>query len=296
MDEAECRHILTMCLPQLAPAPVRYLAQGWDSAVFAVDGRLIVRFPKRNAAAVTLEREARLLPELAPMLPVSIPKFLHVVRDCIAFPRTFVVYEALHGAAIDDAALDADRLAVFDRGVATFLRSLHGFPLDRAAACGVEPALVAGGRARLQGFRAAVDVALTPLLSLLERQRVRAWFDDAESRGVLEWTPALIHGDLAPEHMLVDPATGVLTGVIDWGDAGIGDPALDFAGLVGVLGDAELNDVLGAYETDDAEAITWRARFYRELSPMHELLFGVGVDDRALIERAVARLRCGIVA
>lgn len=296
MDTDDCRRILSQCLPMLAPTAVRYLAQGWDSTVFLVDGSLIARFPKRHEVAVTLEREARLLPELAPMLPVPIPQFLHVVRGCTAFPLSFVVYEAVPGTPVDQAALDADGCGTFGRDIAAFLRSLHSFPVDRAAACGVEPATVAGGRGQLHNFRTAVDVALAPLITPGACARLQSWFDDAEAGGIFDWIPTLIHGDLSPEHMLVDPANGVLTGVIDWGDAGIGDPALDFAGLLGLMGEAILQDILGAYGTDNAEAITRRARFYRDLAAVHQLLFGVTVGDRAFIERGVARLRSGIVA
>ena len=41
---------------------------------------------------------------------------------------------------------------------------------------------------------------------------------------------ALIHGDLGAEHVFVDD--GRISGVIDWGDAAIGDPALDHGRLL----------------------------------------------------------------
>ena len=40
----------------------------------------------------------------------------------------------------------------------------------------------------------------------------------------------LIHGDLGAEHVFVD--AGRITGVIDWGDAAIGDPGLDHGRLL----------------------------------------------------------------
>jgi aminoglycoside phosphotransferase (APT) family kinase protein len=44
----------------------------------------------------------------------------------------------------------------------------------------------------------------------------------------------LIHGDLGAEHVFVD--AGRITGVIDWGDAAIGDPAVDHGRLMRDLG------------------------------------------------------------
>ena len=57
------------------------------------------------------------------------------------------------------------------------------------------------------------------------------------------------HGDLQCEHVLVD-ADGSIA-VIDWGDAGAGDPAYDLAVLT--VGNAErLGDVLAGYGPSDA--------------------------------------------
>jgi aminoglycoside phosphotransferase (APT) family kinase protein len=63
-----------------------------------------------------------------------------------------------------------------------------------------------------------------PLLDVRERPRGEALLETALG---LRFEPALVHGDLGPEHIL---HCGVeLTGVIDWSDARVGDPAIDFA-------------------------------------------------------------------
>lgn len=55
------------------------------------------------------------------------------------------------------------------------------------------------------------------------------------------------HGDLQAEHVFVDG--GTITGVIDWGDAGLGDPLYDLAVLT--VGHGEhLDDVLAGYADD----------------------------------------------
>ena len=46
----------------------------------------------------------------------------------------------------------------------------------------------------------------------------------------------LLHGDLTPSALLVDPARGLLTGVVGWRPR-FGDPAEDRAGLPAALRD-----------------------------------------------------------
>ncbi|MFE7892706.1 phosphotransferase [Streptomyces sp. NPDC057412] len=67
------------------------------------------------------------------------------------------------------------------------------------------------------------------------------------------WTPAFTHGDLQIAHVFVDGDE--VTGIIDWSEAGRGDPLYDLATLV--LGHEEhLDDVVTGYGTGiDLEVI-----------------------------------------
>jgi aminoglycoside phosphotransferase len=61
------------------------------------------------------------------------------------------------------------------------------------------------------------------------------------------WTPAFTHGDLQISHVFVDG--DVVTGVLDWSEAGQGDPMYDVAILT--LGHEDrLDDLLVGYGTD----------------------------------------------
>lgn len=59
--------------PDLARLPVRFLANGWDNAVFRVGNELLARMPRREYGAAIIAREQRWLPLLAARLPIPIP-------------------------------------------------------------------------------------------------------------------------------------------------------------------------------------------------------------------------------
>jgi aminoglycoside phosphotransferase (APT) family kinase protein len=44
--------------------------------------------------------------------------------------------------------------------------------------------------------------------------------------------PALVHGDLGDGEIFVDPGSGAVTAIVDWGDSLSGDPRFDFAHFV----------------------------------------------------------------
>lgn len=68
-----------------------------------------------------------------------------------------------------------------------------------------------------------------PLLDTREQQWTQRLFEGfLNDERNFEFEPVLIHGDLSPDHILFDREKGVVTGIIDFGDMHIGDPAYDF--------------------------------------------------------------------
>jgi aminoglycoside phosphotransferase (APT) family kinase protein len=83
---------------------------------------------------------------------------------------------------------------------------------------------------------------------------------------------ALAHADLGAEHLLEDG--GVLTGVLDWSDAAITDPALDFARLLRDFGPRFLRSVLDAYDLEQPGAATMaRIQFFARCAALEDLDF-----------------------
>jgi aminoglycoside phosphotransferase (APT) family kinase protein len=283
-------------MPDLAVTGVRYLSEGWDSAVFLVNERLIVRFPKRPDVLAQLKREYRLLPELAPSLPVPVPAFSHFVQGCAAAPLGFAGYPLLPGEQLCALTLSAEQTARLAEQTGRFLAALHAFPVERARALGIEAQHPSGGPRPWHRFVEETLTALSHLLSASERRWLVRWFSVVEDEGLFEFAPALTHCDLGDEHLLVDRRTGDLTAVIDFGDAGIGDPAIDFTGLLRELGEAATRVALRAYGRADAAALLRRAARYGELSPLHELRFGVFVNDEGHIAAGLSRLRAELLA
>jgi hypothetical protein len=57
------------------------------------------------------------------------------------------------------------------------------------------------------------------------------WFDRLAARFPREQPDVLLHGDVAPQNLLVDATTGEFRALIDWGDAAWGPPGMEFAKL-----------------------------------------------------------------
>ena len=98
----------------------------------------------------------------------------------------------------------------------------------------------------------------------------------------------MIHGDFAAEHVLLGPA-GTVTGVIDWTDAVLGDPARDLAGLIHWGGRALLNEALDGYGAVEA-AMVRRAAWFALCRALADLAFGVQEERSEYVRGGLAAL------
>ena len=120
------------------------------------------------------------------------------------------------------------------------------------------------------------------------------WEDFLTSDANFQFRPVLIHGDLGGEHILLDRVTGTLAGVIDWGDACVGDPALDFAGLLHGCGRDFACGVLAGYGGEMDEALRERVVFYARIVPFHEVMYGLFIGDEVHVHQGLESLRMGL--
>lgn len=291
--------LLAECYPELAVRSWRPVQQGWDSLTMLVNDALIFRFARRPDVAVRLGREARLLPGLAGALPVAIPRVAYVAYVGGDHNETdgvrIVGYPALPGQPLTAgalAALDATKRDQLAAQLGAFLSALHAYPVAVALAAGVPVGSVAAWRQEYADFYAEIREHVFPLLSAPEQRAVASlWEGYLYTPTHFAFTPTLIHRDLGVEHILHNAASGALTGVIDWGDAGIGDHALDVTGIARSLGHEFAARVL-AHDTHPIDATFWdRVAFYSRIIPFHEIRFGHYERDAAHIAAGLAALR-----
>lgn len=234
------------------------LDDGWDYKVLIVDDAWIVRWPRHRLAVEEIEQEVALLPVLAPLLPVEIPHFGYVSSE-----PWLVAYRLIRGEPL--VAEDPD-------GVRAFLDALHA--VDIAGVPARRPDWLEEYGRLADEFRRVV----LPLLDPDERSRGEALL--AETQTLTGFDPVLTHSDLGSGHLIV--RDGKLAGVIDWGDARIGDPAIDYAWL--------LNRPFRAWEVDDE--LRRRAAIYHGLGPWFEVHHGVFTDRPEWVRRGLEGVRC----
>jgi aminoglycoside phosphotransferase (APT) family kinase protein len=236
--------------PELLDVEIVELGRGLDNTTFAA-GDLVLRVAEgRNVG-----REARLLEAVAAEVSIPIPTPLFADDDAGVLAHERVPGEPLLGRSPAPGA--AARLG-------RFLRELHG--IDPELVTDLIPAEDADPDAWLAELEGPRE-----LLRVLHATRPRP----SPQRVVA-------HADLGAEHVL--ELDGELTGIIDWSDAAITDPALDFARLYRDFGPRFLDELLHVYGPlqDAIPRITYFAR----CAALEDLAYGRAVGRGEYVTNA----------
>ena len=287
-----CRQILEQTFPQIRIHNLSVIQSGWDTLVLVVNDRYIFRFPRRPELEAQLEKEMGLLPLLTQVLPVPVPQVEFACRKSAGEAHTLMGYPKIPGIGLDAIATVSDEVV---GQVGEFLTALHRMP-------GKQFQSVVGGstspeewRRKYQDMYAwAKDLAFPYLSKPDELAASLLWevyLSDADN---FSFRPKLIHGDLGPEHILCQPDVSAVCGVIDWGDARLGDPALDFAGLFSLDGEELVDRTLSFYQEPVDETFRRRVRFYYTIMPFYEIRYALTIEDEAHLKHAIASLNTNL--
>lgn len=269
MPEQSARCEIERAFPELGVHEIAFLGAGIDSEAYLVDGAWVFRFPKREDVSRALGREIALLPKLAERLPVVVPRFSYVGRQA-RNGLLFAGYPLIPGEPLTRVGFDAFPGADQQRALTTLaeiLRGVHGFPVEEALAAGVQTLSTHEWVASI--WADAAPTAL-PLLSPDDALALAGLIDGFLADDADTGEPCLLYADFAPEHLLHDPSTRTLTGLIDWGDLTIGDPDYDLMYL---------------YQDYGEELV-------RRLIPMHLGAASRGLDPDRLIRKLRAFNAC----
>ncbi len=218
VDEALVARLLDRQFPELADRPLTIVEPwGTDHAVWRLGDDLVVRLPRIDWAASQPEREARWLPILAPHLPVAVPTPVALGTPDLGYPFPWAVHRWLPGTLATPERI-ADPVD-FARQLADVVVSLRAVPTDDAPP--------ARGRARpLADYDAATRDAIERCCDLVDTAAALTVWEDALAAPPFDGPGGWVQGDL-DGNCLVDG--GRLSGLVDWGSACAGDPAVDVA-------------------------------------------------------------------
>ena len=214
------RQLLTHQFPRWADRSLRFVdSPGTSHSLIRLGEDLVLRFPRTESAGKDIAFEHTWLPRLAPSLPLAIPEPIATGEPGEDFPWRWSVLRWIDGAPHEPSAgsVSVESAAA----LAAFCHALR------------ECDPTGGPDARTEGLRGAplsirdeeTRAALIELRDEIDLPHALSIWDDALAAAPFDDAPVWFHGDLLPGNLLF--RDGVLTAVLDFGCAGVGDPACD---------------------------------------------------------------------
>lgn len=252
--------------PELRWDKYIFIDTGWDHEVIKLDNKYIFRFPNSSEYLAALRDEIELLAYLGSRLNSYIPSYLYVAPDF-----SFGGYEMLTG---NDLGLDLfhslseAQQAKVAEALANFLSDLHSIDTSELQHFHV------GTESDFAGYgdvAAEAEKYLKPNLSEHEYQLICNMLDEIKPAQQYSQPARLIHGDIAPKHLIWDADAETL-GFIDFSDRSISDPAYDFAELY-AYGETFVDKIYSLYTgPDKSEKFLSRAKAYMKAIGIHSFV------------------------
>jgi aminoglycoside 2''-phosphotransferase len=259
--------------------------QGQYSDVLVINGEIIFRFPRFPEGVESILREVQILSRIRGRLPLPVPDPIYTSQGIRTVGKVFMGYRMLQGEPLWRETFHSLGDEIQRRLVtqlAGFLRELHRITADQISS----NLPIQDGPEEWSALYLEIQQHLFPLMRPDACEWIRDHFETyLDTPRLHTYAPVLRHGDFGTCNILYDPGSQGISGVIDFGFAGIGDPALDIAAL------SNYGEALLAWLSLDypgIDSMLERARFYRGTYALQEALHGFKTGDKEAFESGMA--------
>ena len=203
---------------------------GGEARTYLIDDQLILKTqrPQQLRPRTSLQKEVVFLKQLEEVEDVSVPRFIGY-----GHPEPMIEYTLMTrmpGVAFRNASLEGETRHEALKDLGRMLRRIHSIPQESLRESGL-----------FFGDQSPVDVrwrmgSLFDEVAEMIKEEGKAWdyplSPEMIGRRMMATLPNVheivaLHSNPGPEHTFVDPATGKLTGIIDFGDAYFSHPVND---------------------------------------------------------------------
>lgn len=263
--------------------------QGQYNDVLVINHAWVFRFAKVPVAARRLRQEVIILQNLQDRISLTIPNPIYCNIEKVAVGEAFMGYKMILGKPLWTEYFQNISDLEIRKGIAVqlsgFLNELHHIPVHE-----VIPIELPWADTRMEwvSIYERIQAKLYAYMRPDARQQVSKHFEDfLDNPDPYKFEPVLRHGDFGASNILYDPWKLSVVGIIDFGGTALGDPAIDFAGLLISYGENLYEQCYAVYP--EMEQALKRARFYCDTFALQEALFGIENGDQTAFQNGMIK-------
>lgn len=263
---------------------------GQYNYVLVINDEWIFRFARFAESAATLQREVAILGAIQKHITLDIPNPIYQNLESKHVEEIFVGYRMISGTPLwyenFQTISPKKSLIPMAEQLATFLKELHTIAVEDVIPM---PLPVEDQQADWADLYQRFQGKLFHHMRVDAQDEVRQRFEHYLHNPTLyHFDPVLRHGDFGGGNVVANLETHNITGIIDFGAAALGDPAIDFGGLSSFDEDFFQHCIRFYPEIEDARE---RMEFYQSTFALQEALYGVEHNDPEAFEDGIAAYR-----
>jgi aminoglycoside 2''-phosphotransferase len=298
--EAILLNIIRETYPKLNFENYRVYGWSWNSYVIELDGSLIFKIPKTEKSETALEREILITDLLSKHLSVEVPRYKY--REKYNDTMLVAGYTKIEGEPLTNQQYAGKNIGIGLRTIrakshiysqlSEILAELHSLPIKKFKVKGLPDEQGERWKDRFEMLYYKIHDSAYPLLKKRMRNKIEKAFKTfINEESNFEFTGRFIHGDFGGWNILYDPRSKNITGIIDWENAVIGDPAFDFSELLYDFGAEATEKILKHYKLDTDPGLLERMNFYRSLAGIYDILYGSENGDAEILNRGFEAIK-----
>ena len=263
--------------PNISVDHLDFNQDGMVNDVVIVNHELVCRFAKDDWGKQVLSHEAKVLEVVQKYVTLRVPHFEHLEEG-------FASYKFIRGEPLSRNTLlklnEASQVRIISQ-LARFHQQLHSIPNEVLVNTGVSSSGAERSREDWLQLYEQVQETLFPHLWRHQQTWIHEHFAPVITGELdLSYTPVLIDGDKPVYHILFDPISESISGLIDFGTAGLGDPACDIAVQLSNYGESIVRRMESGYPM--LPDVIDRARFWVGTLELQWALAGIKFNHTSL--------------
>jgi len=250
--------------PELKWKQAEHNVQGWDHYVIILDNKYVFRFPRTRHYLERLENEISLLEYLRNKVAISIPEYKYIAKN-----KSFAGYLLIEGEQLKKKVfkfVSHNSRKLIAKQLADFLSVLHKTPNKTAQKYSTKKV---DAQKLYKELVSDINKHITPRFSKSNQLLVNNYLK--EFKNYLKFPHKVFtHNDLYSSHILINKNKKTVSGIIDFADRRIDDPARDFAELWD-YGREFVEEVYKQYEGPKDKDFLKRSVMYYKRIPFLEM-------------------------
>ncbi|MEM7134101.1 MAG: phosphotransferase [Chloroflexota bacterium] len=286
IPESEYLNHIQQTFPDLDLQDIQNNRDGMVNISVIVNQERVFRFPREEWGVDLMRNEMNALDLVRNYVDIPVPDWDYRSDEMISYS-----YIPGHPLLTDDVLRmnEQEKDAVAEM-LAIFLRQMYSIPLDEVKAANIQRSDTVRTLDDWLQFYEEVQEYLFPLMWADGKEWVRRHFAPLlADHTFMDHEPIFMNGDLATYHLLFNRQTNAFNGIIDFGTAGVGDPATDVATLINQYGESFVKRISRIYP--EIGQHIQRARFRAGTLELQWVLRGIQRDEKDMLIVHIGRAR-----